>query len=153
MRQSLTPGASQAPNDWPAEPESSSVIVSSGRPSRAWRRAISPGGVPAHRAVHVAPPALEADGGAVVDGVAGLLEDPPVEVVAEDGLGPAHAAARLAGRHAGHREHRREVDAAGLPVVDRLVGLEQVGPADHLLERPHADAGHELADLLGHEEE
>ena len=47
----------------------------------------------------------------------------------------------------------REVDAARLPVVDRLVGDEQVGAADQLLDRADAQRGHDPAHLLGDEEE
>ena len=53
----------------------------------------------------------------------------------------------------GQCEDVREVDAARLPVLDRLVGLEQVGAADQLVERAHAERGHDPAQLLGHEEE
>ena len=35
--------------------------------------------------------------------------------------------------------------------VDRVVHVEQVGPADHLLEPADAERGHDLADLLGHQ--
>ena len=52
------------------------------------------------------------------------------------GSGAARAAARRA-RPAlvGHDQQRREVDPARLPVVDRVVGHEQVGAADQLLDR------------------
>ncbi len=50
-------------------------------------------------------------------------------------------------------EHVREVDPARLPVLDRLVGLEQVDAADQVLEPAHAEPAHDLARLLGDEEE
>ena len=44
------------------------------------------------------------------------------------------AAQRRAGRDVGEPQQLREVEAARLPVVDRLVRLEQVDTADQLLE-------------------
>jgi hypothetical protein len=38
-------------------------------------------------------------------------------------------------------------------VLDGLPGLQLVRAAHHLLEGAEAELGHELADLLGHEEE
>ena len=37
----------------------------------------------------------------------------------------------------------------GLPMFDRGVHVEQVGAADHVLETPDPERGHQLADLLG----
>jgi hypothetical protein len=50
-------------------------------------------------------------------------------------------------------QDRREVYPAGLPVLDVLAGHELVRASDHLLEGAEAELGHELPDLLGHEEE
>ena len=55
--------------------------------------------------------------------------------------------------HVGRAQDVREVDPALLPVLDRLVGLEQVDPADEILEPRDAEAGHDLAHLLGDVEE
>ena len=44
-----------------------------------------------------------------------------------------------------------EVEAARLPVVERGTHLEAIRPADHLVDRPEAQAGHVLAHLLGDE--
>ena len=38
-----------------------------------------------------------------------------------------------------------------LPMLDRLLGVEQLGPADHLLEPADAQRCHDLAHLLCHE--
>src|SRR5215204_1932704 len=50
-------------------------------------------------------------------------------------------------------EQRREIHAAGLPVLDGLAHLEFVGAADHLLEGPEAHLRHVLPHLFGDEEE
>ena len=55
----VTPGASQAPKLWPAEPSKSTSIVPSGRPSAPWRWAISLESMPPTRAVDVADRQLE----------------------------------------------------------------------------------------------
>ena len=47
----------------------------------------------------------------------------------------------------------RQVDALGLPVVDGLVHVEPVDPADHLVDGAEAQLRHDLAQLLGDEEE
>ena len=46
-----------------------------------------------------------------------------------------------------------EVDALGLPVVQRLAHVQHVHAADHLVQRAEAQLGHDLAQLLRHEEE
>ncbi len=51
----------------------------------------------------------------------------------------------------GHGEDRREVEAVGLPVVDRLAGVEHLGVADRLGDRAEAERGQVLAHLLGDE--
>ena len=53
----------------------------------------------------------------------------------------AQAPQRRALGDVGHREDVREVDAARLPVVDRVVGLEQVGAADQLVEASRCRGG------------
>ena len=53
----------------------------------------------------------------------------------------------------GHAQQVGQVDAAGLPAVDVGVLLQHLDLADHLLEGGEAQAGHELADLLGHRQQ
>src|ERR671921_1304185 len=50
-------------------------------------------------------------------------------------------------------KQRREIHAAGLPMLDGLAHLEFVGAADHLLEGPEAQPRHVLPHLFGDEEE
>src|SRR3954471_469966 len=59
----------------------------------------------------------------------GRGDDLVVAVVVEHGVLRAHAPARNLGRCVGRREQVAQVDAARLPVLDRLVRLEQVGAA------------------------
>ena len=47
----------------------------------------------------------------------------------------------------------REVEAIGLPVLDRLVAVEHLHLADHLVEAAIAQLGHLFAHFLGDEEE
>ena len=56
-------------------------------------------------------------------------------------------------RHFRHREDAREVEAARLPVLDALAGIEQLAAADELVELPHAELRHEFAHFFGDEEE
>src|SRR5438270_43178 len=51
------------------------------------------------------------------------------------------------------QQQRREVDAARLPVVDRLGRLQQLDAADQLVEAADAEPRHQLPRLLGNEEE
>ena len=61
-----------------------------------------------------------------------------------------HAVLRARQRHAGRFENRRQVEVLGL--VGRAFGdFEQVGAADQLLDRAHAEAGHQFARFLGDE--
>ena len=83
----------------------------------------------------------------------GVAHQLPVERVVEHRLLRAGAVKGRPLLQLRHREDGAEVDAARLPVVDRAVHLEQVGAADHLVERAHADRRHQLARLLGDEEE
>ena len=107
----------------------------------------------ADAAVDVADRVLERDRRAVADRVDGLLDELPVQRVVEHLLLRAHAVQRRALGQVGHREDVRQVDAARLPVLDRLVLHEQVRAADELVDRADAQRRHDLADLLGDEEE
>ena len=51
--------------------------------------------------------------------------------------------------HVGHGQHRAQVEPGRLPVGDRHVRVEQVDPADRLLQRAQAQGGQQLAHLLG----
>ena len=44
-----------------------------------------------------------------------------------------------------------EIQAPGLPMIHRLLDLEAVGPADHLVELAETKLGHQLAHFLGDE--
>jgi hypothetical protein len=50
-------------------------------------------------------------------------------------------------------QHAAEIDALGLPMVDRTAHVEPFDAADHLVERAEAEPRHQFADFLGHEEE
>ena len=47
----------------------------------------------------------------------------------------------------------REVEALGLPVIDRLLRLQPIHAADHLGDRPEPQLRHQLPHLFGDEEE
>ena len=57
------------------------------------------------------------------------------------------------GGHLGLGEQAAEIQAAGLPVLQALLHVQQVAAADHLLEGSDAKLGHDLTHFLGHEEE
>ena len=106
----------------------------------------------ADRAVQVHDVALDHDRLARPDRLASLV-------------GQAQGVERLALRHGrrvvagqlarlgGVGQEGGEVDAMRLPVGQRLARLDQVDPADELLEAPHPHLREELADLLGDHEE
>ena len=89
------------------------------------------------------------DRGPVLDGRPAGLEEGVVE-------GPVEAVVLLvdavADRPLGQLradQDRRQVEAGRLPVVDGVGGVEEVDPADGLLERAEAEGGQVLAHLLG----
>ena len=53
----------------------------------------------------------------------------------------------------GRREHRREIDSLCLPVLNRVVGFEQIDSADEFVHRANAERRHDLAAFLGGHEE
>ena len=76
-----------------------------------------------------------------------------VEGAVEDGRRVLHLAAHHGGVGGRRLQHRREVDASRLPVVDGGVELQQVGPADEVVEAADPQPGHDLPGLVGHQEE
>ena len=108
---------------------------------------------PADGAVDVPHLVLAHDRRPVLDRGERLLDQLPVERVVERRHLRPHAAERRAGRHVRRLQQPGEVDAARLPVVDRLVRLEQVDAADQILEPADAEPRHDLPRLLGDEEE
>ena len=86
---------------------------------------------------------------ALLDHLARLVDQRPVERIVEDRLLGADAPQRRARRQLGHRQQRREVDAARLPVVDCARRLEQVGPPDQLVHGAQTEAREDPAHLLG----
>ena len=108
---------------------------------------------PAHRTVDVAHVVLGGDPLAVRDRPGGGFDQVVVEGVVEHRRLRTRAPPRRVILDVGRREHQREVHAAGLPVLDRVAGLQQVDPAHEVLEAADAEARHQLAGLLGHHEE
>src|SRR5690606_19031613 len=107
----------------------------------------------ADRTVHVGDRRDEGDLLAALERRARLLDQADVErtlqaVVLRLGLVPARLV--LDARDV---EHPREVEAPRLPVLDAAAHVEQVGTPDHLVEAAETQLRHELADLLGDEEE
>src|SRR5439155_21194424 len=68
-------------------------------------------------------------------------------------LGPCAIDIDVGVRLLGRREDRREIDPLRLPVLDRLVRLQAIDAANHLVERAEAELGHDLPSLLGDQEE
>src|SRR6185503_20863525 len=81
----------------------------------------------ADRAVLVLAVDLDVHALAAIERGLSLTDDLVVEVVVEDGILRADTAPRPLGRAVRLREQVRQVDAARLPVGDRLLGLEHVG--------------------------
>ncbi len=51
------------------------------------------------------------------------------------------------------KQDRREVESLGLPVVDRLAGVQQVHAADHVLDPAEPELGHNAAQVFRQERE
>ena len=88
---------------------------------------------------------------AVGDDVAGRFDERHVEVLVELVLLPAHVAPCLILAERGSGQDRGQVEAAGLPVVDRAVDVEQLVMADRLVEGAEPELGEVLAHLFGDE--
>ena len=141
-----------APNDWPAEPVSVTSIVPVGRPFSPWRMVTSwPSMVPTARSV------LRI--GRSIATVLAVLER--VRPLADQLAGRSASRARASGcarlvrgsssANSGPTRIGREVEAVGLPVLDRAVDVQQLAVPDRLLEAAEAELGEVLAHLLGEE--
>ena len=101
-------------------------------------------------AVDVADAQLRAHRRAVLDGRPALLEERVVERLVETVvLLGSGAPPRRAGRVCGSTRIGERSRPVGLPVADRVGGVEQVDPSHRLVERAEAERGQVLADLLG----
>ena len=103
----------------------------------------------AHRAVRVLDRLRDGDVLALGQGRCRQLDERAVEDGLEAVLLALDVVERGAGARLRHREDGAEVEALGLPVGDRPLGVEQVGAADGLLDGAQPQAGEDLADLLG----
>ena len=88
----------------------------------------------AHRAVDVADRQLDRHRLAALERGPGELEELIVERLVEAVVLRLDAVNRHLGGHVGLVQHRRQVDALGLPVLDRFARLEHVDAADHLVD-------------------
>ena len=107
----------------------------------------------AHRAVEVPHLRLDPHRRAPVEGGAGL----PDELVVEGAFEPVVLRFAVVDRDPGSRlrlvEDAREVEPARLGLLDRAPHVEALGLAHHVLEPPEPELRHQLAHLLGDEEE
>ena len=108
---------------------------------------------PADRPVHVPNADVRGDRRLVLDRRLGDPDQLPIERGLERRILLARSPERGARGNVGCHEQVREVDPAALPVLDRLVGDEQVDAADQILEPGDPELGHDLPGLLGDEEE
>ena len=69
-------------------------------------------------------------------------------VILLDHLAPGHRR-----RQVGQVQHGRQVEALRLPVIDGRLHVQAVGAADHVVDLPEAELGHQLAHFLGDEPE
>ena len=106
----------------------------------------------ADRTVDVADVELGLDGRSILDRRPCLLDQLPVERVVKGRDLRLHASDRYARRDVERLQQRREIETPFLPPLDRIVGLEQIGTADQVVEAPDAETRHDPARLLGDEE-
>ena len=112
--------------------------------------------VPQHRpdrAVDVADRHVDVDGLLLLERARRARDELDVERPLEAVLLRADRAKRRAFRQIRLVEDLGEVDALRLPVVEGRLALQPVGTADHLVHRAEAEAGHQLAHVLGDEAE
>ena len=96
---------------------------------------------------------VELDRLLLLDRLAGKLDQLAVEHLVEAVVLPLGIVDGDLGRHVRLVEDAGEVEALGLPMVDGLALIEDLGLADHLGEGAEAERGHVFAHLLGDEEE
>ena len=107
----------------------------------------------AHRAVDIANGELDDDGCAALDGFTGVIDQLVIERLVESVVLRLHAAPGDAQRHLRVVQQHRQVEALGLPVVQRRTRVQHVHTAHHLIEGAEPHLRHVAADLLGNEEE
>ena len=105
----------------------------------------------ADRAVHIADRQLERDRRSVLQRTLAQLDERLVERAVEAVVLALRAVPVLFPRRLGHVEDRREVEPLGLPVVDRLTGVERLDMADRFGHRSEPQLGEVLPHLLGDE--
>src|SRR5690606_39063324 len=88
----------------------------------------------------------------VVNGIATLFDEAPVQGPIEAVILLLRAIDRLRCLLRG-LEYRREIETIGLPMSDRFARLEHVDAPDHVHQAAEAEAGHDLAHFLGHQDE
>ena len=104
-------------------------------------------------AVQVPDRQVELDRLLLLDRLAGKLDQLAVEHLVEAVVLPLGITDGDLGRHVGLVEDAAEVEALGLPMVDGLALIQDLGLADHLGEGAEAERGHVFAHFLGDEEE
>ena len=134
-------------------PSNATWIVSSGRPSWPYLRATAPDSIAPTERLALRILASSRTGFLLLDRGCAAVDQLVVERAREAVVLLLLARARDVRRHLRLVEDAREVEAARLPVLDARAHVEQVGAADHLVERAEAELRHELAHFLGDEEE
>ena len=148
----MIPRGTNAPKLWPAEPLNLSWIVSSGSPAAPWRRVSSlPRIVPTVRLMLRIGSSSDDRLAPLQGRLASRDQRRPVERRLEPVILVADLADGDVRAHVGPVEDLAEIQALGLVVVDGLSHVQQVAAADHLLDGPEAELGHQLADFLGDE--
>ena len=146
------PGASQAPNDCPADPRRSILIVPAGSPTRPCCFVT---------ALESRPPTVRfgSEPKLPSNGTPSSIASRAASINSQSSApasGETCACVRRSGvpiRRVRRAQEVRQVDAAVLPARDRLVGLEQVDAADEILEARDAEQRHQPTHVLGDEEE
>src|SRR5689334_5849508 len=128
----VIPRGRKAPNDWPADPVKVRSIVPSGSPSPPKRRVtIEPSIVPTVRLTL-------RTGSSRLTGRA-------------SSSAPSHSWISVWSSATSRPWSCSRTRRRGLPVVDRLAGVQQLDVADRLVQRAEAQLGEVAADLLGEE--
>ena len=146
------PGASQAPNDCPAEPRSVKRIVPGGRPAAPCarrhrvREQTADGAVAGSRS-RTRPRSARRPS---IDWRAASIRR---QSSASSSAGGCASVRRRGPSATRVVQDRREVDAAVTPLRERRVDVEQVDAADEIVEPRDAELRHDPPRLLGDEEE